>query len=310
VNFCIYFDKNFIVQGLTCLDTIKKYNPVANFFILSVDKFTEKKIHDLNLSYVHTVKLSSLFKKFPILKKEKRRRSKLNFFFLLTPFFIYYLLKKKISPLFYVDADLVFFTSIKKIDTIFKKFDIMASYHDRTYQVDLGNGKYNVGFLCFKNKKNVTNQVLKWSKQCLISTTLEKSFAEIICGDQKYLNSWELNKKIRFSGIKVDNFNIGAWNIDNYKFSSKKNNLLCNGKKLICIHTNFVKFEKNNNFFTSVRKKVFLNIELKKIYENVCLKYKINLKNNTINNSFLFFLIFMIRKYILKNLFVINYNNK
>lgn len=76
MNFCTYFDKDFLIQGLTCLDTLKKYNPEANFFILALDNFTKNKLQKLNLNYIHIIQLSSLFKKFPILEKEKKKEKK------------------------------------------------------------------------------------------------------------------------------------------------------------------------------------------------------------------------------------------
>lgn len=224
---------------------------------------------------------------------------------MLTPFLVYYLLKKKINYLFYVDADLVFFSNIKKIKKMLNKYDIIASYHDRKSYLKYSSGKFNVGFLGFKYKKNVLNQILNWKKQCLISTTLNKNYSGVICGDQKYIESWEFNKTIKFAGIKINNFNIGAWNIDKLNFFKKNNKIFCDNKKLYCIHANFIKFEKKNNFFTSVRKNKFLNFILKNIFENTCFKYKIQI-NKKKNIFYIFNFFFIFRKYIYQNLFEIN----
>ena len=110
MNFCTYFDKNFIVQGLTCVHTLKKYNKNSFFYILALDIETKLKLENLNLPFIKVINLNLLFQKFPILKEEKKRRNLNEFFFLLTPFLVYFLLKyQKINHITYVDADLIFF---------------------------------------------------------------------------------------------------------------------------------------------------------------------------------------------------------
>jgi len=307
MNYCTYFDKNFLVQGLTCIHTLKKYNRNSFFYILALDSETQLKLENLNLSFIKVISLNLLLQKFSILRKEKKKRNLNEFFFLLTPFLIFFLLKhQKINHVSYVDADLIFFSKIIKIKKLFKKNDILASYHDYN-QNKVTTGKYNVGFLVFKNNKRVLSQVHVWMKQCIISTTVDGSYSNIICGDQKYLENWEKNKKIKFSGIKVRNFNIGAWNITEKKFSKKNGMLMCDNSKLYCIHSNFIKFDIKNGFFISSKsnnssRKIY-NYEIKKIFTEVCRVYKIKF----LNDYKKFFKVnYLIQRFLLKNLFDIN----
>lgn len=308
MNYCTYFDKNFIVQGLTCVHTLKKYNKNSFFYILALDMETKLKLESLNLPFIKVINLNLMFQKFPILKKEKKKRNLNEFFFLLTPFLVYFLLKhQKINHITYVDADLIFFSEISKIETkLFNKKDILASYHDFNKN-KITTGKYNVGFLVFRNNKKVMNQLIIWMKQCMISTTVDGSYSEVICGDQKYLENWEKNKKLRFSGIKIKNFNIGAWNITEKQFSKKGAFLICNNLRLYCIHANFIRFNLKYGFFVSSRsnnssRKIY-NQEIKKIFIEVCKIYKIKF----IYDYKKFFKInYLIQRFLFKNLFDLN----
>lgn len=308
MNYCTYFDKNFIVQGLTCIHTLKKYNKNSFFYILALDTETKLKLESLNLSFIRVIDLNLLIKKFPLLNQEKKKRNLNEFFFLLTPFLVYFLLKyKNINHIAYVDADLIFFSKIDIIEKkLFKKYDILASYHDLNKN-KVTTGKYNVGFLLFKNNNKVLNQLSIWMKQCVISTTIDKCYLDVICGDQKYLENWETNKKLKFSGIKIKNFNIGAWNINENSFLKKGKILMCNNSKLYCLHANFITFNSKHGFFISSKsynlsRKTYNN-EIKKIFIEVCSIYKIKFLYDY--KKFIK-IDYLIQRFLLKNLFDLN----
>jgi hypothetical protein len=307
MNYCTYFDKNFIVQGLTCIHTLKKYNKDVFFYILALDQKTKLKLESLNLSFIKVIELNLLYKKFPILQKEKKKRNLGEFFFLITPFLINFLLKyQKINHVIYVDADLIFFSDVTKIKSLFKKNDILASYHDPDDN-KITTGKYNVGFLVFRNNIKVLNLLRIWMKQCMISTTIDNNYSNIICGDQKYLESWEKNKQFRFSGIKIKNFNIGAWNITKKNFSKKNGTLMCDNSKLCCIHANFIKFNLKKSFFISSRSnnssRIIYNYEIKNIFIEVYRAYRIKLLNDY---KKYFSISYLTQRFLLKNLFDLN----
>ena len=307
MNYCTYFDKNFLVQGLTCIHTLKKYNKDAFFYVLALDRETKLKLESLNLSFIKVIELNLLYKKFPTLQNEKTKRNLGEFFFLITPFLINFLLKyQKINHIIYVDADLIFFSDVTKIKSLFKKNDILASYHDPDDN-KITTGKYNVGFLVFRNNSKVLNLLCIWMKQCMISTTIAHNYSDIICGDQKYLESWEKNKQFRFSGIKIKNFNIGGWNITKKNFSKKNGILMCDNSRLCCIHANFIKFNLKKGSFISSRSnnssRIIYNYEIKNIFIEVCRVYKIKLLNDY---KKFFSISYLIQRFLFKNLFDLN----
>jgi hypothetical protein len=312
MNCCTYFDYKFLVQGLTCIYTYKKYHKEAFFYVLALDKKTIFKLKNLKLDYIFVIDLNLILKKYPYLKKQKKMRNLSEFYFMLTPYLIHYIFNNfKKKNLIYLDADLIFFSNLNRLKKKFQYYDILASYHDHIDNKYNSVGKYNVGFLFFKRNSRVLNQIKIWMKQCLISTTIDDNYAEIICGDQKYIESWANNKKTNFSGIKIKNFNIGGWNINSKKFTLKNNKMLCDNSKLYSIHANFVELDLDKSFFVSSSSRNFnkycYNMMLKHIYENTCKLYDIKIMRNKINFLNIKYLVL---KYIMKNLYDLRNNIK
>ena len=95
MNYCTYFDKNFLVQGLTCIHTLKKYNRNSFFYVLALDKETELKLENLNLSFIKVIIFNLLFDKFPILVQEKKKKKSKRIF--LSSYAFFYLFSVKTS---------------------------------------------------------------------------------------------------------------------------------------------------------------------------------------------------------------------
>ena len=309
MNYCTYFDKNFLVQGLACIHTLKKYNDKSFFYILALDRETKLKLQNLKLTNVNVIDLSLLFEIFTILRKGQKRNLS-EFYYLLTPFLIFYILNyKKKKHVIYVDADLIFFSEFvkTKITALLKKNDILFSVHDLKKDFSSA-GKYNVGFLVFKNKLIVLKQLYIWMKQCMISTTINESFSNVICGDQKYIENWGQNKKLNFSAIKIKNFNIGGWNINEKKILKKNGKLICNNSILYFIHANFIKLYINKGYFMTSSsvinssRKIY-NYEIKKVFVEVCRFYKIQIYNNY---KKFFNINYLVKRFLIRNLFDLN----
>ena len=188
----------------------------------------------------------------------------------------------KKSRIFYVDADLYFFDNCLFISKKLDKFSIISSVHNfdekNKFQEKI-NGKFNVGFIGFKKNKLSLKCIDIWKKQCFFSTTLNESFATVIRGDQLYLNKWPSIFKKDFYSINNKYFNIGAWNINNFKFERRKNYLFTNNKKILMIHANFIEFDNNQNILIDGRS------NLKSVNQLIYDQYLKNLKLIGINNS-------------------------
>lgn len=270
--FCTYFDINYLSRGLAMMLSIYKHDKNIKFIVLCLDKKTENQLSRINLSFIQIEKIDFLFKKYPELKNSKNKRKKNEFCFLLTPYFIEYcLISLGNIKVFYVDSDIIFLDKCIKITNKINKFSVIASVHNfdkkNKFQEKI-NGIFNVGFLGFKRNKISLNCLITWKRQCLFSTTTNESFEPIIKGDQLYLNSWPKLLKKEFYPIKNKNFNIGGWNIRNYKINYKNNQFYLNNKKVLMFHANFIEFKEKNKIFIDNSK------HLKLINNFICENYK------------------------------------
>ncbi len=248
--FCTYFDKNFLSRGLAMMESLHKYNKKIIFYVLVIDHQTQKKLNILKKKYIKVLTLEKLYKIYPEIKNQKNKRELNEFCFLLTPYLVEYCLKiLNLKRIFYTDADLFFFDGCDKIIKKLDKFSIISSVHNfnknNKFQ-ELINGKFNVGFLGFKKNKISLKCLNLWKKQCFFSTTTHKSFETIIKGDQLYLNEWPQRYKNNFYPITNKFFNIGAWNINDFKFSIKNKIILSNNRKILMVHANFIEFESDH----------------------------------------------------------------
>ena len=306
-NFCTYFNSQFALQGLVMINSIFRVNPNSMIYVLPLDMETVSLLKSVNFrGPVKIINLKTFIKHYPFLKEQKKIRKYNEFFYMLTPFLIDFILKsEKIHKVFYCDADLIFFSNFEKILKMLDNKSIVASAHNfdkkNKFQEKI-NGKFNVGFLGFKNDKVGLECISLWKKLCFFSTSIDESVSSVIRGDQLYLDLWPAKYKHRFIKISVNNFNIGGWNIHNYFFSYNKNYIYSNNRKLIMIHANFINFFLIN-VYNSIAGKQFriLNDFIYKYFKleikDINLK-KINFKNN-------YNLKLLLKNFLLKNLYKI-----
>ena len=94
-------------------------------------------------------------------------------------------------------------------------------------------GRYNSGFISFKNDKTGRSCVKWWKEKCLnscINIPKEGQF-----GDQKYLDEvpslFESTQEIKTPGV-----NIGHWNNAAHEFTLKDGKVMIDDDELICYH--------------------------------------------------------------------------
>lgn len=268
--FCTYFNYDFLLRGISMINSLYKLDKKIIFFVLAIDKKTFEKISTLKLDFIYVININDFFKKYPELKKQQKKRKINEFCFLLTPFLIEYCLTRlKKKKIFYTDADLFFFNKCNGITNKLNKFSIISSIHNfslkNKFQENI-NGIYNVGFLGFRKDYHGKKCLDIWKRQCLFSTTLNEAFNGIIKGDQLYLNKWPKIFKKKFYGIKDKLFNIGAWNINEHDFYYKNKIIYSNKKKLKMIHANFIEFKNNSVVLVNKKNMRLINNYIFKAY--------------------------------------------
>jgi len=168
----------------------------------------------------------------------KRKRDISEYCWTMKPVLIDNLLESypDITRLTYLDADIFFFSNPKGIYTFgFGKSVWLTphNYNENIKYVEKEVGKYNSGFISFKNNKHGLECLSWWKNNCLdwcYNTTVGGKF-----GDQKYLDEFE-GRFYGVTDIRVPGVNVAPWNDEGLLFSNRNEKIIVNGYKLICYH--------------------------------------------------------------------------
>ncbi len=96
----------------------------------------------------------------------------------------------------------------------------------------------------FKNDSEATKCLEEWRAQCIKWCYLRYENGQI--GDQGYLNDW--TKKYKGVNELIDKgVNLGSWNIDNYKITTRNSTFFVDEEQLVCYHFHGLKLYFNNN---------------------------------------------------------------
>lgn len=234
--FCTYFDENFISNGRALIYSIQKYHKNFHIYVCAMSAKAEKILKFLNLSNLTIVNKIQLEKYETKLRPLKQKRSRIEYYFTCTPILISYLLKNHNLPyLEYIDADMFFFSSSKKVFQNLQNVSVAITPHRfaRTKDIHEKYGRFNVGWMFFRNDKSGWKCLNWWSSQCLkwcFDRIEGKKYA-----DQKYLDEFP-EKFSKVASISINGFNEAPWNVDPKKVIIKNGNIYVSRSKLILFH--------------------------------------------------------------------------
>ena len=311
-TYSVLFDINYLPNFLSLFKSLKKYD--STDFILNAFCMDESCYRYLNADLKEStnlkiISIDELLNHFPVLIKLKNERSIAEFYFTCSPFICRYTLDKFPECVFntYLDADLFFFNNV---DVIYEEIldKSILIFHHNFYGYGkkfLKYGKYNVGWVTFRNDIDGNNCINNWKLDCQewcydYYDSIGNRF-----GDQKYLDKWES----LYNSVKISQnpgANVGPWNIGQYDVRVDLSNIIyINNYKLIFYHyASFKPFYDNiystniSAYFTRpkaiIKKNIyyFYLIELNKStnrinQKNIFKKLTILKKNRRfINNSF------------------------
>ena len=252
--------------------------------MICMDDKSYKYLNDNPLNNVQIIHIKELEKKFPLLKIAKLNRNRIEYFFTCSPAVCNYVMDQFdfIDSITYLDADLYFFSDPKKVfDEIENKsIAIIEHRFHWTTKRQLKYGRFNVGWVTFKNDSEGKKCLIQWMENCLdwCYQKVEKDRF----GDQKYLNRWPSLYKNLYV-IQNKGANVAIWNIPNYHLSFKEDKIFIDNQQLIFYH--FANIDQiNKSTFNTNLSRVFINLKgilLNKIY----IPYLRELKSNMIFND-------------------------
>jgi hypothetical protein len=249
MNYCTYFDKNYLSRGLALYNSLLK-NHKNNFhlFIIAFDKFTYDFLKKKNFKFITCVYFEDFENQ--ELKKVKKKRTTVEYLWTCTPSIIFFFIQKyKLSSCTYLDADLYFFCNPKIIYKNKSNYSVFITSHNYypKYDQTRTSGKYCVQYLTFKNNRAGLKVLNFWKKQCIkwcYNRIEDNKF-----GDQKYLDLWPN----QFSGVEIATHlgaGVAPWNARRFKIEKNKKIYILEQDKsyeLIFYHFHDLKFFFNNS---------------------------------------------------------------
>jgi hypothetical protein len=215
---------------------------MPRLWMLCLDDWSFEFIVQLDDANLVPIRLSQLEHDDPEFFAAKSNRSLIEYYFTCTPILPLYILRKfpHIDRITYLDADLFFFSSL---DPVFKEISgssISIIEHRFAPHVEefLENGRFNVGFLSFRNDEEGRRCLQTWRSQC-IAWCYDRVEADRFA-DQKYLDVWPEE----FHSVKIvehKGANVAPWNIGRYTLSERQGHAYVDELPLVFYHFHSLK---------------------------------------------------------------------
>lgn len=241
-HFCTYFDKRYLLQGLTLYRSLASCMGDFVLHVLCFDDPTHEILRKLDLGNLRPVSLREFEAGDESLLAAKRNRSLVEYYFTCSPSWPLYLLDRvsSVDLVTYLDSDLFFYSSPEPVFEEMGDRSILIVGHRfpkalRHMEI---NGVYNVGMVSFRNDANGRECLRWWRERCLewcYDRREDGRFA-----DQKYLDDWP----DRFRGVLVlrhKGAGLAPWNWMNYRIEPKGAGGTVDGEPLIFYHFQGVK---------------------------------------------------------------------
>ena len=276
LNFCTYFDKNYLSKFLVLKNSIDKFNCQYNFFILALDDFVINFFNKYKIKNIQLIILKDLEQEYKDLIIAKNNRDLIEYYFTLSPFLPRYIFKKfKCNYIIYVDSDFFFLK-----DPVNFFLQNISSSISLIKQESLPKyGIFNMGLISYNFVFSETSEIINtWSDQCLNSCKDIPDVKNNIYADQKYLDLW-MHKLKNIKILCPENTVLSPWD-SNFSIENNIDNFFA---------FHFHGFEISNNFFSTGfcnYNKMPSKLILEKLYYSYAKKiFAINKQYNLTNKS-------------------------
>ena len=256
-KYCTLFDKNYLPHVLSLCDSLEKNKSSFIIFCFCMDDESFQYIHNIKRNTIIPISYRQLEDHYHELIIAKSNRSAVEYYFTCSSSVCSYVFDcfPETELITYLDADLYFFSSPEPIYEELKEASIgiiehRFSFFGKRYEK---YGKFNIGWVSFRNDQSGRKCLEDWRKDCL-----EWCYDRLENGqfaDQKYLDYWSE----KYSGIHIIQHlgaNLAPWNIGRYhlKIDPITKQILVNNHKLIFYHFASFKQIGLNTYITNVSK--------------------------------------------------------
>ena len=234
-HYCTLFDKNYLFKGVAMLRSIAHHSPGARIHVLCMDDTAAQMLRLLDIPGVMTLPLADV--ESDEVLAAKKTRSIAEYCWTLSSALLWHVMQKHadIELLTYLDADLMFFSSVEPIFDEMGGASILAIEHRYTPRLVklLPYGRFNVQWVSFRRDADGLACLSTWRAQCL-----EWCFALIEegrHGDQKYLDAWP-GRYASFHSLRHVGAGLAPWNYPNYRIEADSDGFRVDGLPLIFYH--------------------------------------------------------------------------
>lgn len=283
-TYATYFDSGYLSRGLTLIESLRSNGDHSEIWVLCLDVETFDFLFSSEIPGVKLIGISALEDDHPELNNLKALRTKAEYIFSIGPTFLLDVLTQHVPEegiLAYLDADLFFFDNPKEV--FITMGDSSVGIIEHRYPEGISKklekyGKFNVGWVGFRNDSKGRNVLTWWAEECK-KWCFDKPLNGLYA-DQGYLNSFP-----NFEGVKVlENFgyNAAPWNVSHKNVEVIDEHAFVMGNRLNFFHFHGITDSKNR-FYTSQLN--YLNSVDDKIIEYIYIPYlrKLTSKNRQIH---------------------------
>ena len=242
-HFCTYFDRNYLLRGLTLYRSLAATGCDFTLNVLALDAEAENTLTLLDLPNLKTIPLAVLEAWEPGLEIAKGNRSLIEYYFTLSPLLPLYILKHEpqTEVITYLDADLYFYGSPEPIFTELGDRSILVIEHRYPDYLKTNErfGLFNVQYESFRHDTHGLACLERWRDQCLewcYDRDEPTRYA-----DQKYLNEWPERYGDHLVVLQHRGAGVAPWNWATYPLEIQHNKMHVGGAPLIFYHFHGVK---------------------------------------------------------------------
>ena len=232
-----YFDSHYLPRALALFASLDRHEGPWTAHILALNDEAAEALKAQGRDNLRVTRLADFEAAHPELAAAKAERSRIEYYFTMGPAYILSVLEAAQAPeaVTYVDADLYFFGSPQPLydELAGASVGLVPHGFSPRNQASLEAGRFNVGWIYFKNDASGL-ACLRWWKDRCIEWCFDRVEADRYA-DQKYLDGFpEL-----FEGVKIVSqrgANAAPWNVDGMRFSEKAGQLRVDESPLLFYH--------------------------------------------------------------------------
>ncbi len=255
--FCTLFDSGYLLKGLAMMRSLAEHCPNLHIYVLCMDAQAQQVLEQLSMSYLTCISLPEV--ETEDLLKAKADRGVAEYCWTLSAGFTWHVMSRypEIDMLTYVDADLLFYSSVQPLFDEIGNSSIAIIEHRFTERLKDRevNGRFCVEWVGFRRDEQGMACLSRWREQCIEWCYYRLEDGKM--GDQKYLDEWPS----RYSACHIlmhPGAGIAPWNYAQYKFGSDADGgIIVNGEALIFYHFHQFQlldnggFDRLSTFYTS-----------------------------------------------------------